>query len=64
MYMCKQKKEVVRYIAHFSFGFILIALILKTPSFTLALQQVAQGRRVVLQWIPAHCGVRGNERAY
>ena len=30
---------------------------------TQALQQVAQGRRVVLQWIPDHCGVPGNEHA-
>jgi hypothetical protein len=24
------------------------------------LQQVAQSRRVMLQWIPAHCGISGN----
>ena len=26
-----------------------------------ALQQVAATRRAVLQWIPAHCGISGNE---
>ena len=35
----------------------------KLPSLTEALQEVARGRRVVLQWIPAHCGVPGNEQA-
>ena len=35
----------------------------KLPSLTEALQEVAHGRRVVLQWIPAHCGVQGNEQA-
>ncbi|KAK7105875.1 hypothetical protein V1264_017199 [Littorina saxatilis] len=28
-----------------------------------ALQQVAQNRRVVLQWVPAHCAIAGNEAA-
>ena len=27
-----------------------------------ALQQVADTRRAVLQWIPAHCGISGNEQ--
>jgi len=35
----------------------------KLPHLTEALQQVAHDRRVVLQWIPAHCGVPGNELA-
>ena len=30
---------------------------------TKALQQVAATRRAVLQWIPAHCGISGNEQA-
>ena len=30
---------------------------------TKALQQVATTRRAVLQWIPAHCGILGNEQA-
>ena len=28
-----------------------------------ALQQVAAARRAVLQWIPVHCGISGNEQA-
>ena len=28
-----------------------------------ALRKVASGRRVVLQWIPAHCGIPGNLQA-
>ena len=35
----------------------------KLPNLTSALQEVARSRRVVLQWIPAHCGVSGNEQA-
>ena len=35
----------------------------KFPNLTKALQQVAATRRAVLQWIPAHCGISGNEHA-
>ena len=35
----------------------------KLPDLTKALQQVATTRRAVLQWIPAHCGISGNEQA-
>ena len=28
-----------------------------------ALREVCQSRRTVLQWVPAHCGIHGNERA-
>ena len=35
----------------------------KLPNPTKALQQVAATRRAVLQWIPAHCGISGNEQA-
>ncbi|KAK7115514.1 hypothetical protein V1264_001365 [Littorina saxatilis] len=35
----------------------------KLPHLAKALQMVRQTRRVVLQWIPAHCGIPGNERA-
>ena len=35
----------------------------KLPNLTKALQQVVTTRRAVLQWIPAHCGILGNEQA-
>jgi ribonuclease HI len=35
----------------------------KLPSLTEALRKVAHGRRVVLQWIQAHCGIPGIEQA-
>ena len=35
----------------------------KLLNLTKALQQVAPTRRAVLQWIPAHCGISGNEQA-
>ena len=35
----------------------------KLPNLTKALQQVATTRRAVLQWIPAQCGILGNEQA-
>ena len=35
----------------------------KLPNLTKALQQVAVTRNDVLQWIPAHCGMSGNEQA-
>ncbi|KAK7092498.1 hypothetical protein V1264_008235 [Littorina saxatilis] len=35
----------------------------KLPQLAKALQMVRQTRRFVLQWIPAHCGISGNERA-
>ena len=35
----------------------------KLPNLTKALQQVAATRRAVLQWIPANCGISGNEQA-
>ena len=34
----------------------------KLPNLTKALQQVAATRRAVRQWIPAHCGISGNEQ--
>ena len=34
----------------------------KLPNLNIALQQVAATRRAVLQWIPAHCGISGNEQ--
>ena len=34
----------------------------KLPNLTKALQQVSTTRRAVLQWIPAHCGILGNEQ--
>ena len=35
----------------------------KLPNLTKALQQVAATRKAVLRWIPAHCGILGNEQA-
>ena len=35
----------------------------QNPNLAKALQQVAATRRAVLQWIPAHCGISGNEQA-
>ncbi|KAK7110703.1 hypothetical protein V1264_014534 [Littorina saxatilis] len=35
----------------------------KLPHLMEKLHNVEQQRRVVLQWLPAHCGIRGNERA-
>ena len=35
----------------------------KLPNLTKALQQAAATRRAVLPWIPAHCGISGNEHA-
>ena len=35
----------------------------KLPNLTKASQQVAATRRAVLQWIPAHCGISGNQQA-
>ena len=35
----------------------------KLPNLTKALQQVAATRRAVLQWIPAYCGMLGNDQA-
>ena len=35
----------------------------KLPNLAKAQQQVAATKRAVLQWIPAHCGISGNEQA-
>ena len=35
----------------------------KLPNLAKALQQVAGTRKAVLQWIPAHCRISGNEQA-
>ena len=35
----------------------------KLPNLAKTLQQVAVTRMVVLQWIPTHCGISGNEQA-
>ena len=38
-------------------GIISLVRVMKT------LQEVAETRRVAIQWIPAHCGISGNEMA-
>ena len=35
----------------------------KLPHLSRAVHILGQTRRVVLQWIPAHCGITGNEKA-
>ena len=35
----------------------------KCPDLTEALQELCRRRKTILQWIPAHCGICGNERA-
>ncbi|XP_070203398.1 uncharacterized protein [Littorina saxatilis] len=35
----------------------------KLPRLMEKLQELAKTRRVVLQWVPAHCGIPGNETA-
>ena len=35
----------------------------KLPQLMARLQEAAKQRRVALQWIPAHCGIQGNEAA-
>jgi len=35
----------------------------KLPRLMEKLQDLLESRRVVLQWVPAHCGIPGNERA-
>ena len=35
----------------------------KLPRLMEKLQKVVKTRRVVLQWVPAHCGIPGNETA-
>ena len=35
----------------------------KLSNLTKALQKIAATRKAVLQWIPAHCGISGNEQA-
>ena len=33
------------------------------PNLRRKLYRISEHRRVVLQWIPAHCGIKGNEHA-
>ena len=41
----------------------MFASFIKLPNLAKARQQVAATRRAVLQWIPTHCGISGNEQA-
>ena len=50
---------IFRYIVKHNFNFQLFFCFV----FLLGINQVAATRRAVLQWIPAHCGISGNEQA-